>query len=204
MFEIAMKMLFCLLLAALIGAIIGYIIGRMMKCEDRDDKDDDMDIKPFKSYSDENKDEDEFQKHRFIESKSQEVDVEKVEDDVRSVVTPQESEALLNIVKEESGLTEDEEQPELLKEPTKGKPDDLKEISGIGVKLEQVLNDLGIYYFSQIASWGEKELNWIDNHLVAFKGRARREKWVEQAKVLAEGGMTDFSKRVKKGEIDRY
>jgi len=209
MFEIAMKMLFCLLLAALIGAIIGYIIGRMMKCEDQKDKDDDHEIKPFRSYgsyddsSEKDDDHDEI-KHRFIESKTQEVDVEKVDDEISSIVTPQESEALLSIVKDESGLNEDEEEPELLKEPTKGKPDDLKEISGIGVKLEQVLNDLGIYYFSQIASWGEKELNWIDNHLVAFKGRARREKWVEQAKVLAEGGITDFSKRVKKGEIDRY
>jgi len=198
MFEIAMKMLFCLLIAALIGAIIGYIIGRMIKCGDVKEQEE---IDPFKQ-QDINKIE--FEKHRLIESKSQEVDVEKIEEDISSVVTPQESEALLNIVKEESGLTEDEEKPELLDEPTKGKPDDLKEISGIGLKLEKVLNDLGIYYFSQIASWGEKELNWIDNHLVAFKGRARREKWVEQAKVLAEGGMTDFSKRVKKGEIDRY
>jgi len=201
MFEIAMKMLFCLLIAAFIGAIIGYLIGRMIKCQDKKDKDDDLN--PFKMYERNNTVEEEFQKHRFLESKSQEVDVEKVEDS-SFIITPQESEALLDIVKSESGLHEEEMEPELLKEPIDGKADDLKEISGIGIKLEKVLNELGIFHFSQIAGWGEKELNWIDNHLVAFKGRARRENWVEQAKILAEGGSTEFSKRVKKGEIDRY
>jgi len=200
MFEIAMKMLFCLLIAALIGAIIGYLIGKMT-CKERKNSSDDVD--PFRAKDKAEDKKDDLPKHMFIESKSQEVEVEKV-DDTSSIITPQESEALLNIVKQESGLNEDEEKPELLNEPTLGRPDDLKEISGIGLKLEKVLNDLGVYYFSQIASWSDKELTWIDNHLVAFKGRAKREKWVEQAKILAEGGMTDFSKRVKKGEIDRY
>jgi NADH-quinone oxidoreductase subunit E len=193
MFEIAMKMLFCLLIAALIGGLIGYLIGMLQKCEKGDDENN---IKPFSNMGNY------IPQQRFIESKTEEVEVEKV--DENTLVTPQESEALLNIVKEESGLNENEKEPDLLKEPIDGKKDDLKEISGIGIKLEKVLNDLGIYHFEQIASWGEKELNWIDNHLVAFKGRARREKWVEQAKVLAEGGTTEFSLRVKKGEIDRY
>ena len=189
MFEIAMKMIFCLLLAALIGAVIGYIIGRMIKCE--------KDEKVPEVFG---KDDNPPVKQHLIESKTQEVEIEEIkESDAKAETT------LLNIVQEESGFEKKEEsKPELLDAPRDGKADDLKEISGVGLKLENVLNELGIYHFDQIASWSEKELNWIDTHLVAFKGRARREKWVEQAKVLAEGGMTEFSKRVKKGEIDRY
>jgi predicted flap endonuclease-1-like 5' DNA nuclease len=189
-----MKMLFCLLIAAIIGAFIGYLIGRMIKCDNKDEQES---LKPFGDGVEG------LPKHRFIESKAQEVEVENVDDKDLLDVT-EENDTLLNIVKEESGLNGDEEKPELLTEAKDGKADDLKEISGVGLKLEKVLNDLGVYHFAQIASWSEKELNWIDNHLVAFKGRAKREKWVEQAKVLAEGGMTEFSKRVKKGEIDRY
>jgi len=198
MFEIAMKMLFCLLIAALIGAIIGYIIGRMIKCERDDDKEE---INPFNKSALE---EEEEPTQMLLESRSEEVEVEKVVDETKE--ESKENQTLLNIVKQESGLEEELEstEPVFFAEARDGKPDDLKEISGIGIKLEKVLNDLGIYHFDQIASWGEKELNWIDQHLVAFKGRARRENWVEQAKILAEGGATEFSKRVKKGEIDRY
>ena len=195
MFEIAMKMLLCLLIAALIGAIIGYLIGRMLKC---DSKDKEGDIKPFQDSEPVVKDE-----NNLLVSKTQEVDVEKV-DEVDSLEKTSTSTSLMDIVKDETGLSDDESEPELLSAPRDGKADDLKEISGVGLKLEKVLNELGIYHFEQIASWSEKELNWIDNHLVAFKGRARREKWVEQAKILAEGGVTEFSQRVKKGEIDRY
>ncbi len=190
MFEIAMKMIFCLLLAALIGAVIGYIIGRMIKCEKDEEAPKVFDTKDDISTA----------KQHLIESKTQEVEIEEIDNTDENAKN-----TLLSIVNEESGFEKKEEsKPELLDAPRDGKADDLKEISGVGLKLENVLNELGIYHFEQIASWSEKELNWIDTHLVAFKGRARREKWVEQAKVLAEGGMTEFSKRVKKGEIDRY
>ena len=59
---------------------------------------------------------------------------------------------------------------------------------------------MGIYHFSQIAAWTEKEIEEVDEKL-QFKGRIVREKWVEQAKVLAEGGETEFSKRVDEGEV---
>ena len=41
--------------------------------------------------------------------------------------------------------------PPKMKKPSK--PDDLKFISGVGPKLEGVLNGLGVYKFSQIAKW---------------------------------------------------
>lgn len=76
-------------------------------------------------------------------------------------------------------------------------PDDLKKIKGIGVKIEGALNKLGIYTFSQIASWSEENIAWVDEHLV-FKGRAKREEWIEQAKKLSSGEDTEFSKNYKK------
>lgn len=66
-----------------------------------------------------------------------------------------------------------------------GKADDLKKISGVGPKLEGVLNGLGIYHFDQIAAWSDMEIAWVDSHLEGFHGRATRDKWVDQAKTLA-------------------
>lgn len=63
-------------------------------------------------------------------------------------------------------------------------PDDLKQISGVGPKLEEVLNKLGIWTFGQIASWSEKEIAWVDDYL-QFSGRIERDGWVDQAARLA-------------------
>jgi NADH-quinone oxidoreductase subunit E len=78
--------------------------------------------------------------------------------------------------------------------------DDLKEISGVGPKLEGILNDMGIYRFAQIAVWTTDNIAWVDERL-KFKGRIERDDWVSQAKILAEGGETEFSKRVSRGEV---
>ncbi len=42
---------------------------------------------------------------------------------------------------------------------------------------------------------------WVDENLEGFKGRVSRDDWVAQAKTLAKGGTTEFSKRVKKGDV---
>jgi hypothetical protein len=34
-----------------------------------------------------------------------------------------------------------------------------------------------------------------------FKGRIERENWIEQARILASGGQTDFSRRFERGEV---
>jgi NADH-quinone oxidoreductase subunit E len=77
--------------------------------------------------------------------------------------------------------------PALLKKPMGGKGDDLKLIWGVGKQLEKMLNNMGIWHFSQIASWSAKDLSWVDERLEGFKGRAKRDKWVSQAKRLAKG-----------------
>ncbi|AQQ06518.1 NADH-quinone oxidoreductase subunit E [Roseibium algicola] len=98
------------------------------------------------------------------------------------------------------GTDGQEKEPELLKEARGGKPDDLKKLKGVGPKLEATLNELGFFHFDQVASWGPQEVAWVDSRL-KFKGRIERDGWIEQAKVLASGGETDFSKRVEAGEV---
>jgi len=89
------------------------------------------------------------------------------------------------------------QKPANLAAPRKGGADDLKLIKGVGPKLEKLLNSLGFYHFDQIGAWGAAEVIWVDQNLEGFKGRVSRDNWVEQAGVLAEGGQTEFSKRVK-------
>lgn len=76
--------------------------------------------------------------------------------------------------------------PPALKAPLAGQPDDLKEIGGIGPKLEETLHQLGIFHFHQIANWSRDNVAWIDGYL-RFKGRIEREGWIEQAARLTRG-----------------
>ncbi|KPQ17142.1 MAG: hypothetical protein HLUCCO18_05895 [Rhodobacteraceae bacterium HLUCCO18] len=91
--------------------------------------------------------------------------------------------------------------PEALEGPREGVADDLKKIKGVGPKLEKLCNSLGFYHFDQIANWTAHEVAWVDQNLEGFKGRVSRDNWVEQARILASGGETDFSKKVDKGDV---
>ena len=91
--------------------------------------------------------------------------------------------------------------PEGLQAAREGGADDLKKIKGVGPKLEALLNTLGFYHFDQIAGWGADEVAWVDDNLQGFKGRVSRDNWVEQARLLATGGDTEFSKRVDDGDV---
>jgi predicted flap endonuclease-1-like 5' DNA nuclease len=78
--------------------------------------------------------------------------------------------------------------------------DDLKRIKGIGKQNEKRLNAHGVATFAQIAAWTDADQkSWGDK--LAFPGRIEREEWVRQAKLLATGAETKFSKRVDKGEV---
>jgi NADH-quinone oxidoreductase subunit E len=88
--------------------------------------------------------------------------------------------------------------PKALKAARGGTADDLKLIKGVGPKLEKLLHSLGFFHFDQIAAWTEAELAWVDDNLEGFKGRASRDGWIAQAKILAAGGETEFSRRSKK------
>lgn len=93
-----------------------------------------------------------------------------------------------------------EAKPETLNAARSTGADDLKQLKGVGPKLEQTLNELGFYHFDQVAKWTDAEVQWVDSRL-KFKGRIVRDNWIEQAKTLAEGGETEFSNKVKKGSV---
>jgi predicted flap endonuclease-1-like 5' DNA nuclease len=78
--------------------------------------------------------------------------------------------------------------------------DDLKEIKGVGPKIEVQLHERGIMTFAQVAALSATE---IEDLGAALKGTsaAQLSKWAEQAKILAAGGETEFSKRVQKGDV---
>ncbi len=84
---------------------------------------------------------------------------------------------------------------------TEDSKDDLKRIRGIGVLIEKRLNALGIGRYEQIANWTSGDIDRVSRSL-EFKGRIERENWVEQARILASGGQTEFSRRVDRGEVD--
>jgi len=75
--------------------------------------------------------------------------------------------------------------------------DDLKLIGGVGPALEKKLNDAGIFRFEQIANMGPEEVDAIEEQL-SFKGRMQRDDWFGQARTLAAGGDTEFSKKKRK------
>ena len=78
--------------------------------------------------------------------------------------------------------------------------DDLKQIKGVGVSLEKKLNAAGITTFEQIARWNAGDIAEM-NKVLSFQGRVERENWIDQAHVLAQGGHTEFSQRVTRGEV---
>ncbi|TIU33367.1 MAG: NADH-ubiquinone dehydrogenase, partial [Mesorhizobium sp.] len=77
---------------------------------------------------------------------------------------------------------EDFRQPNAMEKPAI--PADLKAISGIGPKLEKVLNGLGIWTYAQIAAWTPQEVAWVEDYL-SLGGRIGRDDWKTQAAALA-------------------
>ncbi|MEQ1649768.1 MAG: 30S ribosomal protein S2, partial [Hyphomicrobiaceae bacterium] len=68
-------------------------------------------------------------------------------------------------------------------EGPRGEADDLKLIKTINDKLEQRMNDLGIFHFWQIADLDPEGLRLLD-HTLRAKGQIERETWIDQAKKL--------------------
>ncbi|MBX9884364.1 MAG: hypothetical protein K2X68_05255 [Novosphingobium sp.] len=65
--------------------------------------------------------------------------------------------------------------------------DDLTRIKGLGPKIAAALRALGITRYAEIAAWTEADVARIDAQLGAFAGRATRDNWIEQAKLLSSG-----------------
>jgi NADH-quinone oxidoreductase subunit E len=81
----------------------------------------------------------------------------------------------------------DEHKPAMLSAPREGRADDLKLIRGVGPKLEEMLNRMGIYHFEQIGQWSDMNLRWVDQNLGSFRGRAVRDDWIGQSRKLSTG-----------------
>ena len=90
--------------------------------------------------------------------------------------------------------------PPTLDAARNGKPDNLTLIDGVGNAIERKLFRLGIYHFDQVAAWSDDETVWVGDR-IGFPGRAERENWREEARVLGEGGTTEHAKRVERGQI---
>lgn len=65
-------------------------------------------------------------------------------------------------------------------------PDDLKKISGIGPKLEQVLNKRGIATYAEVAALNDDDVAGLEQSL-GIGDRIGRDNWIAQASRLAAG-----------------
>jgi NADH-quinone oxidoreductase subunit E len=78
-------------------------------------------------------------------------------------------------------------------EKQEGPADDLKLISGVGPVLEGKLNAIGITKWSQVATMTPYQITALESSL-NFKGRVARDNWLQQAYVLARGGVEEYRK----------
>ena len=86
--------------------------------------------------------------------------------------------------KQKAATAVPDDKPAILLAAAPEQPDDLKRISGVGPKLEALLNSLGVYQFAQVAKFSKDDIAWVDQHLGSFKGRIGRDDWVGQAEEL--------------------
>ncbi len=75
---------------------------------------------------------------------------------------------------------------------TVGAPDDLRRIKGLGPKVATQLGALGIVRFDQLAALDAQAQAALDAQLGTFAGRMARDRWVEQADLLARNDVAAF------------
>jgi len=73
--------------------------------------------------------------------------------------------------------------------------DDLCRLKGVGPKFADALHGLGFNRFDQLARLTPTEIERLDRQLVAFSGRIKRDRVVEQADYLARGDSDGFEQR---------
>ena len=95
----------------------------------------------------------------------------------------------------EAGASVAPSTPEVTDTPAPSDGDDLTRIKGLGPKLAALLRTLGVTSYAQIAVWDDAEIDRVDAQLGRFQGRIRRDDWVTQAKLLADGDESGFTAR---------
>jgi len=176
-----MQVLFCLLLAAAIGLVVGWLIRRFI-CQKQ--------AQALEAGWSARLSRVETQRDELAARVAQ---LERSTAGAGQATSATSASVHQPVTLRRASLVPGAEKPRLLSGP-KGNPDDLKQISGIGPKLERTLNELGVYHLYQIAQFTASNVAWVDEHL-RFKGRIQREGWVEQAVELAAGRPTEFSHR---------
>jgi predicted flap endonuclease-1-like 5' DNA nuclease len=66
------------------------------------------------------------------------------------------------------------------------------QLKGLGPKVAGRLAELGITTVGQIAALSDDEASALDARLGAFSGRMTRDRWLEQARFLAQGDRAGF------------
>ncbi len=84
-------------------------------------------------------------------------------------------------------------QPRKLFDAPAGPADDLKLITGVGPVLERTLNALGVTTWAQVAALTPEQIAAVEGEL-NFRGRVARDNWLQQAEVLARGGVEEYRK----------
>lgn len=75
-----------------------------------------------------------------------------------------------------------------------GEVDNLRQIKGIGPKLETMLREMGVFHYRQIAEWTPEQLAFVDSRLGNFSGRPERDQWQAQAALLAAGDIKAYER----------
>lgn len=70
--------------------------------------------------------------------------------------------------------------------------DDLTRLKGLGPKAASLLNGLGVHRFAQLGALDDIQITAIDAQMGNFQGRIIRDKWVEQARLLAADDIAGF------------
>ncbi|MDO5704323.1 MAG: hypothetical protein Q4G49_04525 [Paracoccus sp. (in: a-proteobacteria)] len=103
--------------------------------------------------------------------------------------------------KDKKPKKEKAEKPKKVRKVKALPPDDLKQIKGVGPKLEQLLNENGVTRFAQVADWRDADVDRFAELIGRMGGRIRSDDWVTQARILADGGATRILPRAAKGEV---
>lgn len=79
--------------------------------------------------------------------------------------------------------------------PVADEGSELLRIKGLGPKLVDQLQSLGVTRLEQIARWDDAEIDRIDAQLGRFQGRIRRDDWPTQARLLAADDIAGYEER---------
>ena len=79
--------------------------------------------------------------------------------------------------------------------PAADSESELLRIKGLGPKLVDQLQLLGVTRLGQIAAWDDAEIDRIDAQLGRFQGRIRRDDWPTQARLLAADDIAGYEER---------